>query len=87
MEINLDEDFYFFSCPHCNEEIIVHKTELNCQIFRHAVHKNNFKQVDPHLPQNECEILIKNNSVFGCCKPFEIINKNNKLYVQKCEYK
>ena len=54
MEVKLIEDFYVFNCPQCNEEIIVFKDELNCKIFRHAVYKHNYQQVDPHLPEKEC---------------------------------
>lgn len=86
MEIILIEDFYFFRCPNCNDEIIVHKNDLNCKIFRHAVYKNTYKQVDPHLPYEKCKELIENDKVFGCCKPFQIILKDNKLYVQICDY-
>lgn len=86
-EITLVEDFFVFECPNCNDEIIVQKNELNCQIFRHATYKHNYEQVNPHLSKIECDKLINGKSVYGCCKPFEIINKNNKLYVTICEYK
>jgi len=89
IEINIVEDFFIFNCPHsdCNLEIIVHKNELNCKIFRHAYYKNNFQQVNPHLNFEECERLKKEDLVYGCCKPFEILFTNNKFYVQQCEYK
>jgi hypothetical protein len=87
MEVKLIEDFYVFNCPQCNEEIIVFKDELNCKIFRHAIYKNNYQQVDPHLPERECYELTKTNSVYGCCKPFEIIYKDNKFLAVKCVYK
>jgi hypothetical protein len=86
-EIKLIEDFYSFECPNCNLEIIVGKNELNCHIFRHAYYKNNFQQVNPHLSFEECQKLIENDLVFGCCKPFEIIYKNNQMLAVKCEYK
>jgi hypothetical protein len=86
-EINLVEDFYIFNCPHCEDEIIVKKNELNCKIFRHAIYTHNYEQVNPHLSKNECEKLINEQKVYGCCKPFEIINKNNKFYATICEYK
>jgi hypothetical protein len=87
MDIKLVEDFYFFNCPNCQDEIIVQKNELNCKIFRHAIYKHNFEQVDPHLNFESCEQLKKSNLVYGCCKPFEIIYKDNKLMAVTCEYK
>jgi hypothetical protein len=81
-------DYYIFSCPHCLEDIIVFKNELNCRIFRHAILKSNFTQVNPHASFEECQNLISNNLIFGCGKPFEIINsKENKLIAVECEYK
>ena len=87
MEIKLVEDFYFFNCPNCQDEIIVNKNELNCKIFRHAIYKNNFEQVNPHLDYKSCERLKNADLVYGCCKPFEIVYKDNKLYAVICEYK
>jgi|LakMenEpi03Aug12_release.lakeMendotaPanAssembly.Ray.scaffolds.fasta_scaffold2030469_1 hypothetical protein len=86
-ELNKINDFYNFKCPNCFDEIIVKVNELNCRIFRHAIYKNTFKQVEPHLPKLECDFLTENNLVYGCCKPFEIIIDKNVLYAIKCEYK
>jgi hypothetical protein len=86
-EVIIENDFYFFKCPYCEQEIIVDKKDLNCCIFRHAIYKHNYQQVDPHLTEYECKKLIEKNSVYGCCKPFEIINRNSKLYCVKCAYK
>jgi hypothetical protein len=87
MEVILIEDFYVFNCPHCSVEIIVAKNELNCHIFRHAIYKNTYEQVNPHLPLLECQKLLDNDMVYGCCKPFEIINRDNKMFAVKCDYK
>ena len=86
-EIKICEDFFIFNCPHCSEEIIVKISELNCRIFRHGVYKHNYEQVNPHLPQIECERHVSQDLVYGCCKPFEIITDGSKNYVQICEYK
>jgi len=86
MEVILNEDFYFFICPHCKGDIVVEKNELNCRIFRHAIYKNNYNQVDPHLPYNKCKELLENDQVIGCCKPFRIVLKNNKLFAEVCDY-
>jgi len=87
MEVKVTGDFYYFSCPHCNDDIVVNMKELNCRIFRHAIYKHNYEQVNPHLPKKECDSLVENKKVYGCCKPFEIISKDNKLFVTTCDYK
>ena len=82
-----DADIYIFECPHCNLSIQVERSQVNCRIFRHGVYKKNYEQVNPHLPKKECDSLVENKKVYGCCKPFEIITKDNKLFVTECDYK
>ena len=72
-------------CPHCDCEILINK--INCKIFRHGVYKNNFKQINLHLDKNSCDKLIKNNLIYGCDKPFELILNNNEYIAIKCDYK
>jgi hypothetical protein len=86
-EVKVIEDIIVFDCPHCKQEIMVFIKEINCKIFRHAVFKNNFEQINPHLPFDDCNELVKKDLVFGCAKPFELFLINNKYYVNKCEYK
>lgn len=86
-EVKIVDETLVFECPHCNEEVIVLRAEINCAIFRHGVIKHNFEQVNPHLPKHECDKLFAENIVYGCCKPFEIIIKDDKYYVVQCEYK
>ena len=86
-KLNLVEDIFFFNCPNCNEEIIVNKNELNCKIFRHAIFKDTYQQVDPHLPKILCDKLTQDNKVIGCCKPFEVISQNQELFAVICDYK
>jgi hypothetical protein len=45
----VQDDYLVFPCPHCLELTTVLKKDINCRIFRHAVYKDNFEQVDPHL--------------------------------------
>ena len=85
-KILLIENFYIFNCPQCNSEIIVHKNDLQCQIFRHAVYKHNYEQVNPHLTKELCDILIEKDMVYGCCKPFRIKSINNIMYALICDY-
>lgn len=71
-------------CPHCKDLIIIEK--LNCGIFRHGQYKNTGKQVGPHSSKEKCEALIKNNAIYGCGKPFQIVIENNIKLVKKCGY-
>lgn len=77
-----ESNSYMFSCPHCDATIIVNKGEVNCRIFRHGILKQNNKQMDPHSPKYYCEMLVRNNLIYGCGKPF----KFNEDYVEKCDY-
>lgn len=72
-------------CPHCYNFIIIEK--LNCGIFRHAIYKNNGKQIDPHSSKEICDKLLKEKLIYGCAKPFEIIKKDEKFKIKICEYK
>ena len=73
-------------CPHCNELFVVNTKEINCGIFRHAVYKNNMKPINPHETKEKCEQLVNQNLVFGCAKPFKIIQELNKFTVEICDY-
>jgi hypothetical protein len=87
-KLKLDNDFYIFLCPNCFMDILVYKTELNCQIFRHGIYKDSYKQIDPHLSKILCDELVMKNQVIGCAKPFEIIkDKDNDLIAVICDYK
>lgn len=87
-KLKLEGDFYFFRCPNCLDEIIVHNHELNCRIFRHAIMKDTYVQVDPHLSKVLCDKLIEENKVIGCCKPFEIVyNIRDGYNAIICDYK
>ena len=86
MEIN-DDFTIIVQCPNCYEFVAVKKSELNCKIFRHGILKSNFKQIDPHLPKEKCDKLIKNDLIFGCGKPFKILEEiSNKYSAIICDY-
>lgn len=71
--------FLMFGCPYtdCNTIILVHRSEVNCGIFRcHAL-------LMPHASKAECDALAPDN--YGCRRPFEIKVDNMKAYV--CDYK
>ena len=74
-------------CPHCFDMIIINKNEINCAIFRHGVLKSTGEQMNPHENKEKCDLLIKNNLIYGCGKPFELINKDNEYNAIICDYK
>ncbi len=45
------------------------------------------EQIDSHLSEEKCNILIKNDLIYGCGKPFQIIIQDDGTWIiQKCEY-
>jgi hypothetical protein len=74
-------------CPHCHDSILIE--QLNCKIFRHGVLKSTNQQINPHLSKLECDNLFENNLIYGCGKPFIIINdinEDNNYKVEICDY-
>ena len=71
-------------CPHCNNYIII--KELNCGIFRHGIYKNTGKQINPHASKETCDELVKEDLIYGCGKPFQIIEINNAFEIKICDY-
>ena len=76
-------------CPHCEDFVLIEK--LNCCIFRHGILKYNGKQMDPHATKTQCDLLIKNNEIYGCGKPFRIVvaenDKKEEIFiVEICDY-
>ena len=71
-------------CPHC--ELNVEIEEINCGIFRHGVFKANSQQINPHANKQYCDMLIEQNLIYGCGKPFTIVNNNGIVEATKCDY-
>lgn len=67
-------------CPHCNDPVIIE--ELNCCIFRHGVKKDSYQPINPHAPKHVCDYLVENNLIYGCGKPFKVINEKAEI----CDY-
>jgi len=67
-------------CPHCKEPVWIE--QLNCRIFRHASFKTG-EQIPPHATQIECETWVKEGLVYGCAKPFQILESGE---VVLCHY-
>jgi hypothetical protein len=68
-------------CPYLDCNIAIEIVEVNCAIFRCGVYKNG-QQIDPHLPQEECEKLKNQDKIWGCGRPFKLVN--SLLVI--CEY-
>lgn len=71
-------------CPHCGEYIIIE--QVNCAIFRHGVIKTTMVQINPHLPKAQCDRLKDLDLIYGCGKPFKVVNENNELKAIECDY-
>ena len=86
-DVSIDGDLLIFQCPNCFDFIQVLRNELNCKIFRHACNKQTFQCVNSHLSLNDCENLKKSDTVYGCIKPFMIVQLSHDKYkVQCCGY-
>ncbi len=72
------------SCPHCFLTLEI--TELNCRIFRCGVLKTTMTQIDPHLPQEECDKLVKDCMIYGCARPFKVEGTFDNPDVSVCGY-
>lgn len=72
-------------CPHCKESVLIEET--NCMIFRHGVLKTNGIQIDPHSSVELCEYYITNNKIYGCGKPFQLVeNEKHEFVAIICGY-
>lgn len=82
----MNEDDIIINCPHCKILILVKKKELNCKIFRCGIFKKNYNQIPPHLSEELCERLLKEEKIFGCGKPFKVENEGNDYIAVICDY-
>lgn len=73
-------------CPHCHDYVLIYKKEFNCKIFRHAYYRDSYKQIDPHMKKEECIRLLEQGLIYGCGKPFKLIELNNEYILEKCDY-
>lgn len=75
----------FVQCPHCKGTVEV--AEVNCAIFRHGILKRTGNQMDPHTPKKQCDELFTLDRIWGCGKPFKVIQwPDGSLIAVKCEY-
>ena len=78
-----DKEYLIFKCPNCDMFIEVNKNETYCCIFRCAIMKESLIQINPHTNKEECDRLKEEDLIYGCSKPFKIIDKK---YAVKCDY-
>lgn len=80
------DGYWRFRCPHCSQELEVHKSETNCCIFRCGLYKSNKLQIPPHTIENECDRLRNQKLIYGCARPFKFVYSDLGNYVEKCGY-
>jgi hypothetical protein len=78
-----DNNYIIVACPHCQDLILIYKSQIRCRIFRHGVYIKTNKPIKPHLSQKECNSLLSSKKILGCAKPFRL-NDENKTEI--CEY-
>ena len=72
------------NCPKCNDPIIIE--QINCSIFRHAIYKNTYQQINSHSTKEKIDNLIISGLVYGCGTPFKIILHDGKYDAIICDY-
>ena len=74
-----------FSCPWCKMMISVDLRQLNCKIFRCGIYKDSLRQINPHMPKDECDELVQSQRIYGCSRPFKYIAEDPPKVI-KCDY-
>lgn len=74
-----------FTCPHCNEQFIVNKEDINCRIVRHFIFKNG-EPLNPHAPQEDCARVVREDLGYGCAKPSVLSYEGNNWVAKVCDY-
>ena len=62
------------SCPYPDCNISIEIIEINCAIFRCGICKTSGQQINPHLQKEECDKLKKEDKIWGCGRPFQLID-------------
>ena len=71
-------------CPNCQQFVEI--LEINCAIFRHGIFKVSGQQIDPHTPKAQCNQYIEKNLIYGCGKPFKLVEKDGQMVAEICDY-
>jgi hypothetical protein len=61
--------------------MLIEIEQLNCRIFRHGTLKHNGQQMNPHETKEVCDYFATNNMIYGCGKPFQIIENEKKEFI------
>lgn len=82
-----NQNVLYVVCPHCEAGIEVPALSLNCSIFRHGAFTDTLEPIDSHTPQYICEWFVANNLIYGCGKPFAIVqDASGVVSAVKCDY-
>lgn len=81
-------EYFIKKCPHCHQDVILYRSEINCRIYRHGIFRSNLQQIDPHSSQEQCRNYVEQNLIYGCGKPFrvEFTIDNSDIYLSECDY-
>ena len=71
-----------YQCPYSDCSIAIEIVEVNCAIFRCGIYKDTGQQIEPHLSKEECDKLKKQDKIWGCGRPFKLVNYQLVI----CEY-
>ncbi len=73
-----------YLCPHCGGSIETGISEIACGIFRHGFNLQTNCQINPHESKELCESYVNNPNYIGCCKPYQIVKKEEYYSVNVC---
>ena len=77
----------YLECPSCKQYFVVAREDLRCRIFRHAVFRDTLSPIPPHSSKTEIETYLSQNKIYGCGKPFRVLEKeNHEFYTEICDY-
>jgi hypothetical protein len=48
--------------------------------------KETHNQIDPHLSKIVCEILVRDDKLYGCGKPFRLVKDEGTWSPVMCDY-
>ena len=79
---------HVFTCLHCQEPFVISHNEFNCRILRHGVYKHNLQPINPHATKEECDALLRDDSIYGCAGPLQIIAsaQGSAFEIRICDY-
>lgn len=84
MEFEKSKDL-IVQCPHCG--LFIEIEQINCRIFRHGIFKSTGEQIPPHATKDFCDKILAQNDVYGCAKPFELVQDSSGVWIARpCEY-